>query len=164
MNSAAKWGIGNPVRLLLHVPVPWVFLLSYLLGIGLEFLVPPHLRKQNLHGVGVAGVVLFSAGAVIAGWSLLIFHKARTTTVPGRVSSILVMSGPYRLSRNPMYVGLILAYLGEAGILKQLWPVVVLPLTVAYLRWFVIPLEEARLQEVFKEEYEHYGARVRRWI
>jgi protein-S-isoprenylcysteine O-methyltransferase Ste14 len=63
-----------------------------------------------------------------------------------------------------MYVGLVFAYVGEGGILKQIWPLVLLPLTVAYVNWIVIPVEEARLKDVFQEEYEAYRSRVRRWI
>jgi protein-S-isoprenylcysteine O-methyltransferase Ste14 len=63
-----------------------------------------------------------------------------------------------------MYVSLTLAYLGEAGILRQVWPVVLLPLTLAYLQFIVIPLEEANLEEVFPQEYQGYRARVSRWI
>jgi protein-S-isoprenylcysteine O-methyltransferase Ste14 len=63
-----------------------------------------------------------------------------------------------------MYTGLVLAYLGEAGILKQVWPALLLPFTVAYINWVVIPVEEARLAEVFGADYEQYRARVRRWI
>ena len=107
---------------------------------------------------------MFAIGAVIAAWALLIFRKARTTTVPGRTSSKLVTWGPYRFSRNPMYVALTLAYLGEAGLLKQAWPIVLLPLVLAYLNWIVIPVEEARLTEVFGGGYEQYRASVRRWI
>jgi protein-S-isoprenylcysteine O-methyltransferase Ste14 len=108
--------------------------------------------------------VLFAAGAVMAGWGLVIFRKARTTTVPGESSAQLVTWGPYRLTRNPMYVGLTLAYLGEAAMLKQVWPVLLLPLTLAYLNWILIPLEEQRLEEVFPDAYPHYRSRVRRWI
>ena len=63
-----------------------------------------------------------------------------------------------------MYVGLTLAYLGEAGLLRQFWPIVVLPLVVAYVNWVVIPVEEAKLSEVFGAEYDRYRARVRRWV
>jgi len=63
-----------------------------------------------------------------------------------------------------MYVGLIVAYLGEAGILRQFWPVILLPLTIAYVNWTVIPLEEAKLKEVFGSDYDRYRSRVRRWI
>ena len=107
---------------------------------------------------------MFAMGAGIAGWGWVMFQKARTTTVPGKISSKLVTCGPYRFSRNPMYVGLVLAYIGEAGILRQFWPLVLLPLVVAYLNWVVVPVEEARLTEAFGAEYERYGAMVRRWI
>jgi protein-S-isoprenylcysteine O-methyltransferase Ste14 len=63
-----------------------------------------------------------------------------------------------------MCVSLSLAYLGEAGLLKQAWPVLLLPLTLSYLNWVVIPLEETRLTEVFGEVYLNYKARVRRWF
>jgi len=94
----------------------------------------------------------------------VLFRKAKTTTVPGRSSAQLVTSGPYRFTRNPMYVGLTLAYLGEAGLLRQIWPAILLPLTIAYVNWTVIPVEEAKLEEVFPSAYQQYRSRVRRWI
>jgi len=63
-----------------------------------------------------------------------------------------------------MYVGLTLAYLGEAAMLRQVWPVILLPLVLVYLNWVVIPLEQAKLTEVFGEDYERYCERVRRWV
>jgi protein-S-isoprenylcysteine O-methyltransferase Ste14 len=63
-----------------------------------------------------------------------------------------------------MYVGLVLTYLGEAGMLKQVWPVMLLPLVMAYVNWIVIPVEEAKLTEVFGDEYALYRASVRRWV
>ena len=155
---------GNPVRLLLSVPVPWVFVGCYLVGAALERLGPASFRAAEASISGTAGAVVFVVGAAIAGWSLWIFHRARTTTTPGERSRALITEGPYRVSRNPMYVGLTIAYLGEAGILHQIWPVVLLPLTIAYVNWIVIPLEESRLREVFPADYEAYRARVRRWI
>lgn len=154
----------NPFRFLLHVPVPWVFVLNYLLGIGLERMSPIALSPHAAQVSTKAGAALFAAGAVIAGWGLVLFRKARTTTVPGKSSAQLVTSGPYRFTRNPMYVGLTLAYLGEAGLLKQVWPAILLPLTIAYVNWTVIPVEEAKLEEVFPDEYPQYRSRVRRWI
>jgi len=155
----------NPIRLLLKVPVPWVFVLSYLAGLALQVLLPHGVpsRGPNWVSVGI-GAGLFALGAVIAGWGLKLFHGASTTTVPGQTSRLLVTRGPYRLTRNPMYVGLTLAYLGEAGLLREFWPLAVLPLVLAYLEWMVIPLEETRLLETFGAEYERYRGRVRRWI
>jgi len=154
----------NPIRLLMYLPVPWVFVLTYLIGAGLEHCAPIGLWDMTAPRVRVVGYVLFALGAAIAGWSLLIFHRLHTTTVPGKTSTSLVTRGPYRFSRNPMYVGLILAYLGEAGILNQVWPILLLPLVIAYLNWIVIPVEEARLTEVFGADYEQYRAKVRRWM
>ena len=148
----------------MRVPVPWVFVLTYLLGAALESIRRSTILVEAGLVSTVAGAILFAAGAVIAGWGLVIFYKARTTTVPGKSSLTLVTWGPYRLTRNPMYVGLTLAYLGEAGLLKQIWPVLLLPLTIGYLHWVVIPVEEAKLKEVFPDEYEQYRSRVRRWI
>jgi protein-S-isoprenylcysteine O-methyltransferase Ste14 len=157
--------IGNAVRLLMHIPVPWIFLLTYLCGAGLELVCrrDNHLSETHL-ARGIVGSILFAMGAVSAAWSWLIFHKARTTTIPGRASSKLVTWGPYRFSRNPMYVGLISVYLGEAWILNQIWPVLVLPLAISYINWVVVPVEEARLKEVFELQYQEYCARVRRWV
>jgi protein-S-isoprenylcysteine O-methyltransferase Ste14 len=106
MGAAQQATNKNPFRLLMHVPVPWVFVLAYLIGVGLQYAWPPHLATVALPGVSITGGVLFGIGAAIAGWGLLTFRRARTTTVPGRVSSQLVTWGPYRFSRNPMYVGL----------------------------------------------------------
>ena len=148
-------------QFLMRVPVPWVFVLTYLLGAGLEFVFPsPRIGPVST----IVGAALFVAGAMIAGWGWAIFRKARTTTVPGKSSASLITRGPYRVTRNPMYVGLTLAYLGEAGMLKQIWPVLLLPLTIAYLNWTVIPVEEARLKQDFQDEYERYRSRVRRWL
>lgn len=164
MSATLQPGGRNPLHVLMRVPVPWVFVLMYLVGVIAEHAWPLHQGTMAPSGVGFAGGVVFVIGAAIAGWGLLTFRRARTTTVPGRASSRLVTWGPYRFSRNPMYVGLTLAYLGEAGLLRHLWPVLLLPLVIAYVNWVVIPVEEGKLKEVFGEEYGRYRARVRRWV
>ena len=153
----------SPLRFLLLVPVPWVFVLGYLLGVVVE-LVRRSVPAGAFPGAGIAGAVVFAIGAIIAGWGLVTFRRARTTTVPGEKSAQLVTWGPYRFTRNPMYVGLTVAYLGEALILLQIWPLLFLPLVLAYVNWVVIPLEETRLLEVFGADYDRYRSRVRRWI
>jgi protein-S-isoprenylcysteine O-methyltransferase Ste14 len=114
--------------------------------------------------IKTAGVIFFVVGLLFAGWSLLIFRKAHTTTTPGESSKKLVMTGPYLFSRNPMYVSLTLAYLGESGLLVQALPILTLLFVLAYVNWVVIPLEEEVLKGDFKDEYEKYCSHVRRWI
>lgn len=154
-----------PFRLLMRVPVPWVFVLTYLIGAGLEQVWPMPLGGEVSDRLTFSvGAVVFAVGAVIAGWGLITFRKVGTTTVPGQSSSRLVTWGPYRFSRNPMYVGLATAYLGEAFLIRQIWPAVLLPIVLAYVNWAVIPVEQARLTEAFGAEYAAYRLRVRRWL
>jgi len=154
---------GNPIRLLMRIPVPWVFVLTYLAGVAIGR-AGPRFWGRLPQGTRTAAALLFAAGVAIAVWGQVLFRKAHTTTVPGQTSSRLITSGPYRFSRNPMYVGLVLAYLGEAGMLQQVWPVTLLPFVVAYLNWIVIPVEEARLRDAFGAVYDRYVASVRRWL
>jgi protein-S-isoprenylcysteine O-methyltransferase Ste14 len=148
----------------MHIPVPWMFVLTYLLGVLLESICPVTIVSMQPRVSTIVGFVLFALGGLIAGWGWMIFHKAGTTTIPGRSSLKLVTWGPYRFTRNPMYLGLTFAYLGEAALLKQVWPVFLLPLMLAYLNWTVIPVEEKKLIGVFRDQYEQYRAHVHRWI
>ncbi len=154
-------------KLLLKIPVPWVFILTYLLALIPQFLLTISIEARqhvSIPAVKLAGAFLFVIGALFAAWSLIIFHEARTTTTPGESSKKLVMSGPYRFSRNPMYVSLIMVYLGEAGLLAQLWPVLFLPLMLVYINKVVIPLEEKILTNDFGDEYKAYCLKVKRWL
>jgi len=157
--------VSDRIHPLMHIPVPWVFVLTYLAGVGLQYLVPLTINSTDIILIShIVGIILLIGGVPLAVWSLGIFRAARTTTVPFEAASKLVTWGPYRFSRNPMYVSLVLIYLGEAGLQVQIWPLLLLPLTVAYIHGTVIPVEEARLREVFGDAYKLYCARVRRWI
>lgn len=149
----------------LPIPVPWVFILAFVVGLAPYYLMPIEVHGNAAVAASrIAGTVLFAAGASVAVWSLLIFHSLRTTTSPLKASSTMVTRGSYRFSRNPMYVSLILMYIGEAGILAQLWPLVLLLPVVAYLSWIVIPHEEEQLRREFGDAYCQYRATVRRWL
>ncbi len=152
-------------KILLRIPVPWVFVLTYLVGVALQIIFPINIRSQGaLFFIKILGIVLFLIAAIFASWSQILFRKAKTTTTPGERSAKFVTSGPYRLSRNPMYISLTLAYIGEVGLLAQTWPLFVLPLVVAYINRIVIPLEENLLKKDFGEEYKNYCTQVRRWL
>jgi protein-S-isoprenylcysteine O-methyltransferase Ste14 len=163
-NSSTKHS--GVFRLLLRVPVPWVFVLGYLLGVGLQRAIFPgtHYSAATRNLVSTGGAVVFAVGAVIAGWGLILFHRARTTTTPGKASNALVMRGPYRFTRNPMYVGLIVAYVGEMGLLVQIAPLIPLLLVIAYVNWIVIPVEENQLRGLFGKDYVQFCNGVPRWL
>ncbi len=161
---ASREQVGEGRSVLLRVPVPWVFVLAYLAGVGLEAAFRTRGPARDYSFLNVAGAIVFLLGAALAGWGWTIFWRARTTRVPGERSTALVTWGPYRFTRNPMYVGLAVAYLGEAAILHQAAPAILLPFVLVYLNQVVIPLEEERLREAFGAEYERYAKAVRRWV
>jgi protein-S-isoprenylcysteine O-methyltransferase Ste14 len=110
--------------------------------------------------------VLVVAGIAIDVLGLLAFRASRTTIsplTPDR-SSTLVTGGVYRVTRNPMYLGLALLLLAWAVHLSSLLPLAGLPLFVAYITRFQIRPEERALQERFGEQFAAYAARVRRWL
>lgn len=154
---------GKLAGLLLRVPVPWMFVLAYLIGAGLESVFPLG-KSAEFPFLTPVGILVFALGAALAAWGWFIFRSKGTTTVPGRTSSTFVTWGPYQFTRNPMYVGLSIAYIGEAMIQHQAIPVILLPLVIAHVNYFVIPLEESRLRSAFGGEYERYTERVRRWV
>jgi protein-S-isoprenylcysteine O-methyltransferase Ste14 len=153
------------VHPLLHLPVPWVFVLGYLAGVALQRLIGAPQPAPGLRtALWLAGLALVVFGTALAAWSLSLFQRARTTTVPLDAPSTVVIRGPYRLSRNPMYVSLTLIYLGECAIFAQLWPFLMLLPTLLFVNGVVVPFEEAQLTAAFGDRYRDYCATVRRWL
>ena len=110
------------------------------------------------------GAILVPAGFAIAVTALLEFRKAGTTRHPHEQPSAFVTTGPYRVSRNPMYFGLFLILFGAAFLLQRLLGFIV-PFVFAWIvaRRFIDP-EEQRLLAAYGAEYEGYLARTRRWL
>ena len=149
----------------MRFPVPWVFILVYLAGVAVQHFVPISIHSPDVSRImRTGGFVLIGIGIFVAFSALGIFKRVSTTTVPFERPSTLVTSGPYRFTRNPMYVALTLVYLGVAGTRLEIWPLIVLPLVLVYVNFLVIPFEERRLHDVFGDAYQAYGARVRRWL
>lgn len=152
----------RPIPWPLWVPPPVWFGLAFVAGIAIQAgLGWPPWRSAALRW---AGVVLANIGLLLAAWSIALFWLSRTTLLPPRLASDLVTRGPYRISRNPMYVALLSAYLGLA-LLHGRWGVLLLaPLPVLVLQKIVIPFEETRLRRLFGPVYAEYCQRVRRWL
>ena len=98
------------------------------------------------------------------GWSLWLFGRHRTGLLPGQATSSIIEEGPYRLSRNPLYVGLLALYLSLALLAPTFWGLVLFPSAVLLLLWGAIRPEERFLHERFGASYDDYARRVRRWL
>ena len=145
------------------VPPPVLFVGAFVIGVLLARVaplvtIPP---STPLRWIGIGLVIV---GALHALTSASLFARARTTIVPHHVSSVLVTNGAYRWTRNPMYVGLTLMYLGAAAFMATLWPVLLLIVPLMVLDRRIIPMEERQLEERFGGSYREYTSRVRRWI
>lgn len=114
----------------------------------------------------VAGVCIAILGVGITVSGMLAFRRARTTINPLKPSatSSLVMNGVYGYTRNPMYVGLLLALTGWAVFLGEVLPLVALPVFVWYMTTFQIAPEERILSSAFGVQFTEYMRRVRRWV
>jgi protein-S-isoprenylcysteine O-methyltransferase Ste14 len=111
-----------------------------------------------------AGWLLGLAGVGISGWGALTFRRQHTTVIPHRAVSTVVTTGPYRFSRNPMYVGMSVVYLAASLLIASFWPLFALPLIVAAVDHLVIAREETYLRRRFGAEYEDFSQQVRRWL
>ncbi|MFL6098760.1 MAG: methyltransferase family protein [Actinomycetales bacterium] len=98
------------------------------------------------------------------GWALWLFRSHRTGLLPGQATNVMIELGPYRLSRNPLYVGLLALYLGLALLAPTFWGLVLLPAAVLLVLWGAIRPEERFLHERFGAPYDDYTRRVRRWL
>jgi protein-S-isoprenylcysteine O-methyltransferase Ste14 len=146
-------------------PPPLIFVIGLLVGWALDrywYALP--LSRSTGFTLGFPGWILVALGVILAGWGMVTFRRARTAIHPHRSASQLVTNGPYRFTRNPMYTGLTLAYLGGAALLDSAWPIILLPIVLIVLVRGVILREEAYLSQAFSADYAAYTARVRRWL
>jgi protein-S-isoprenylcysteine O-methyltransferase Ste14 len=112
----------------------------------------------------IAGGALVCSGGAIALLAEFSFKRARTAVLPTRPTTAIVAHGPYRFTRNPMYLGMSLALAGCAGVLNSWWFLIALPFAMFAVTKLAIEREEAYLERKFAGEYLDYKARVRRWI
>lgn len=98
------------------------------------------------------------------GWSLWLFRTHRTGLLPGQETSAMIETGPYRLSRNPLYVGLLVLYLGLALLAPTFWGLLLFPVAMLLTLWGAILPEERYLHDRFGEPYDDYRRRVPRWL
>ena len=106
----------------------------------------------------VAAVLCIALWAILTVWSIGLFNRARTSFLPIKPTTTLVVHGPYQFTRNPMYFGLVCLYLGLALWFGMFWALILLPAVIALVQHHVIAREEQYLERKFGEEYLRYKA------
>ena len=141
---------------------PLVYLVSIAIGSLLEFAWPlaflPHALTAPL------GILLALAGVIIFIGSVGKFRTAGTPVPGNQPTTAIVRSGPYRFSRNPIYLAFSLLHLGIAIWINSVWLLATLAAAIALMAVIVIPREEEYLERRFGAEYLDYKKSVRRWV
>ena len=146
----------------IRVPPPLYYLAGLIAGLALELAFPidgpPAWARMAAAAAGAAGFLL--TGARAAG----LFKRRVTPIIPFKPTTSLVTDGPYRFTRNPMYIGMACLYVAIATATGLIWALVLLPLVLVVVDRVVIAREEPYLERLFGGEYLDYKRRVRRWL
>jgi protein-S-isoprenylcysteine O-methyltransferase Ste14 len=144
------------------VPPPLYHVAGFVAGVLLHLIAPWSIGGRP--GTAVAGGLVGALGVALAAGGVAGVIRNRTTIVPHHPVATLVTTGAYRLSRNPMYTGLAILYVGGTLLAGTWWPLVLGPVVIALVTVLVIRPEERYLSDRFGEAYTAYRAGVRRWL
>lgn len=157
--------MATPAHSGVRYPPPLAFAIPFLAGWLLHLVDPMPLADRNHRTwTWLAGAGLMVLGFGLAVWAGRTFRRAGTPVNPFEPSSALVRHGPFRFSRNPIYVGMTLLFVGGAVLADTLWPLLLLPISLTVLYFTVIRREERYLSAKFGSAYDEYRRQVRRWI
>jgi protein-S-isoprenylcysteine O-methyltransferase Ste14 len=143
-------------------PPPAIYGGAFVAGLGLNALLPsPRIPTRVAWPVGL---LLLTGGGFLGGSFIAEFRRAHTPVDVRRPTTSLVTTGPYRITRNPAYLGLALTYAGIATLARTPWAVVTLVPALVVMDRMVIAREERYLERRFGKDYLRYKSRTRRWL
>jgi len=142
-------------------PIAWV--LAFAVGLGLDWLYPlPFMPASPLRVW--CGVAVFGTGLVIALWAIVMISRAGSHVETVKPTTSIVTAGPYRFTRNPIYLGMLFGQIGLAIAFDSLWLLATMLPFYWVLRYGVIAREEVYLERKFGADYLSFKSRVRRWL
>ncbi len=141
-------------------------LLFALIGFGGWFLAKayPALRFEAPFWIEMTGYILALAGFALELWTLALFRRAKTSALPWQGDNALIAQGPYKISRNPMYAGMLLLVTGLCLALGLTMALILIPFGALIIDRMVIAAEERYLTARFGDAYLAYCKTVRRWL
>ncbi len=158
-NSVARTSTDSPGVLVFP---PAMLLGTILLSVLLNLIWPLHFPR--LAWMKVAGGMLFILGVFLTGWGRRTMMRAGTNVPPHKPTLAIVTDGPFRFTRNPLYVGGTAAYIGLSLGFNLIWALMLLVPMLLVLNWGIVRREERYLEKKFGETYLSYKARVPRWL
>lgn len=148
------------------MPPPLYYLAGLLIGFAIEWGIGGPLFPRNKSPLFwlVPGVGLIVVGLALGLAAVITIRRAGSTVRIDRPVSALVERGPFRWTRNPIYLGLTLVSAGIAIAANAIWPLLTLPVVFTFVRRRHVLREEAYLERTFGREYRRYRDRVPRWL
>ncbi len=143
---------------------PAVPLLTILIGVVLNRLCPFKLKLSALSRYGIGGAITGIAVLGLGLYSVILLRRTGQSENPWTPTTEIVTRGPYRVTRNPLYLQMVLGCIGFAILLRNIWILLLTPLCAWVLQVLAILPEEAYLERKFGESYRSYKSRVRRWL
>ena len=151
----------DTAHVMIRPPLAWG--LAVLAGFGLNWLVPLPFLPADLPGSWL-GAMMFVFALALVVWAIVTMTRAGSNVPTNRPTTAIVESGPYRFTRNPIYLGMFLGLIGLTIAFNNLWLLVTLVPFVIVIRYGVVAREEVYLERKFGDVYRSYRARVRRWL
>jgi protein-S-isoprenylcysteine O-methyltransferase Ste14 len=151
----------DTANVIVRPPIAWA--LAVLAGLALDWLVPLPFAPATLPA-GWLGAMVFAIALALFAWAIATMTQAGSNVPTNLPTTTIVEIGPYRFTRNPIYLGMLLGLIGLAIAFNSLWLLMTLVPFALVIRYGVIAREEAYLERKFGDVYRRYRARVRRWL
>jgi protein-S-isoprenylcysteine O-methyltransferase Ste14 len=159
--SPAMTDSADTANVIIRPPIAWA--LAVLAGLAMQWVVYLPFMPAPVPAGWVGGMVFVLALMLIA-WAIATITRAGSNVPTSMPTTTIVETGPYRFTRNPIYLGMFLGLVGLAIAFDNLWLLGMLVPFALVMRYGVVAREEAYLESKFGNAYRHYRTRVRRWL
>ena len=153
--------MADTAQVIIRPPLAWG--LAVIAGLALNWLVPLPFLPVDLPA-GWLGAMVFVLAVALFAWAIVTMTRVGSNVPTNRPTTTIVEAGPYRFTRNPIYLGVFLGLIGLAIAFDNLWLLLMLVPFALVVRYGVVAREEAYLERKFGDVYRGYRSRVRRWL
>jgi protein-S-isoprenylcysteine O-methyltransferase Ste14 len=154
-------GTADTAQVVVRPPLAWA--LAVLAGLALHWLMPLPFMPPAVSARWTGGVV-FAAALALFAWAIVTITRAGSNVPTNTPTTAIVDTGPYRFTRNPIYLAMFGGLVGLAMAFDSLWLLAALVIFALVIRFGVVAREEAYLERKFGDVYRQYRSRVRRWL
>jgi len=154
-------GTVDTAQVIIRPPLAWA--LAVIVGLALDWLLPLPFLPAGLPAA-LLGAMVFVIALALFAWAIITITRAGSSVPTNRPTTTIVDTGPFRFTRNPIYMGMFLGLIGLAIGFDNLWLLATLISFVLAIRYGVVAREEDYLERKFGDVYRGYRSRVRRWL